>query len=624
MMARSCRRFARAIALLVTLGAVAAPTCRAAAESLPRSVLVFDQSDTNSPWGLAFRSAFRSEISRSSKTPVAIYSEVLELGRFNSPQHQQLLRSFLREKYRDRPIGVIAVHGATALDVFMRLRDDLWPSVPVVFAFVDPQTLARFDLPSDMTGTTHRLTLRNVLDAARMLVPNLKRLALVGTRYDKDPFRRHMTQEFASLAGEVEFIDLLDLPLTEAAKQVAALPDDAAVYYSSLYAVGAETTPILADVVPLLSQATNRPLVTDNPYHIGVGSTGGNVVVAEPMGEETARRALRILDGEPASRMAISGGNFTRPIFDWRQLRRFDISEASLPAGSEVRFRSPTMWEQYRWQVIGVTAAVAIQSLLIAGLLIERRRRQLAEIDSRNRILQVAHLNRTATAGVMSASIAHELNQPLGAILLNTETVDLLLQQDEVDRKQIEEIIAEIRRDDQRAASIIKGLAGFLKKKGDIELQLIDLNDALKGALKILEPVATRRGISLNTELAAAALPVRVDPVHLQQVVLNLAINAMDAMHDARGARGIAIQTSRSTASEATVLVSDDGPGIPADKLSSIFETFYTTKTQGSGLGLSIARTIVELYGGKIRAENRPGGGATFTFTLPLAGSTAA
>ena len=119
-------------------------------------------------------------------------------------------------------------------------------------------------------------------------------------------------------------------------------------------------------------------------------------------------------------------------------------------------------------------------------------------------------------------------------------------------------------------------------------------------------------------------MPVRVDPVHLQQVVLNLAINAMDAMHDARGARGIAIQTSRSTASEATVLVSDDGPGIPADKLSSIFETFYTTKTQGSGLGLSIARTIVELYGGKIRAENRPGGGATFTFTLPLVGNTAA
>ncbi len=624
MMARSCRRFARAIALLVTLGAAAAPPCQAAAEALPRSVLVFDQSDTNSPWGLAFRSAFRSEISRSSKTPVAIYSEVLELGRFNSPQHRQLLRSFLREKYRDRPIGVIAVHGATALDVFMHLRDELWPSVPVVFAFVDPQTLARFDLPSDMTGTTHRLTLRNVLDAARMLVPNLKRLALVGTRYDKDPFRRHMTQELASLAGEVEFIDLLDLPLTEAAQRVAALPDDAAVYYSSLYAVGADTTPILADVVPLLSQATNRPLVTDNPYHIGVGSTGGNVVVAEPMGEETARRALRILDGEPASRMPISGGNFTRPIFDWRQLRRFDISEASLPAGSEVRFRSPTMWEQYRWQVIGVTAAVAIQSLLIAGLLIERRRRQLAEIDSRNRILQVAHLNRTATAGVMSASIAHELNQPLGAILLNTETVDLLLQQDEVDRKQIEEIIAEIRRDDQRAASIIKGLAGFLKKKGDIELQLIDLNDALKGALKILEPVATRRGISLNTELAAAALPVRVDPVHLQQVVLNLAINAMDAMHDARGARGIAIQTSRSTASEATVRVSDDGPGIPADKLSSIFETFYTTKTQGSGLGLSIARTIVELYGGKIRAENRSGGGATFTFTLPLVGNTAA
>ena len=112
--------------------------------------------------------------------------------------------------------------------------------------------------------------------------------------------------------------------------------------------------------------------------------------------------------------------------------------------------------------------------------------------------------------------------------------------------------------------------------------------------------------------------------MHLQQVILNLAINAMDAMQDVRGARSIAVQTSQSSASEATVLVSDNGPGIPADKLNSIFETFYTTKQQGSGLGLSIARTIVQLYGGKIWAENCPDGGATFMFTLPLAASTAA
>ena len=306
------------------------------------------------------------------------------------------------------------------------------------------------------------------------------------------------------------------------------------------------------------------------------------------------------------------------PKHDWIELARFDVSEATLPPGSEIDFPAPTAWEQYRWQILLVAAVFLVQSVLVAWVLLERRRRHVAELESRRRILEVAHLNRTATAGVMSASIAHELNQPLGSILLNTETADMLLRADEIDRKQLEEILAEIRRDDQRAAKIIRGLAVFVKKKKDIELQHLDLNEALQDALHILEPVAARRGVVLKADQVPVALPVRADQVHLQQVILNLAINAMDAMQGMTGARRIAFRTTRTAASEATVLVSDNGPGVPEDKLNSIFETFYTTKEQGSGLGLSIARTIVEIYGGKIWAENRAGSGATFIFTLPL------
>ena len=131
----------------------------ATAQPLPRSVLVFDQSDTNSPWGLAFRGAIRATINKGSATPVTIYSEVLELGRFNSPQYEELLRTYLREKYRDRPIGVIVVHGSLALQVFLRLRADLWPTVPVVFGFVDPETLAQLSLPTGITGTASPRTL---------------------------------------------------------------------------------------------------------------------------------------------------------------------------------------------------------------------------------------------------------------------------------------------------------------------------------------------------------------------------------------------------------------------------------------------------------------------------------
>ena len=121
---------------------------------------------------------------------------------------------------------------------------------------------------------------------------------------------------------------------------MATLPDDTAVYYTALYADEPGATLILADVVPLLAEVSNRPIVSDNVTFIGRGSTGGFVAVPEPMAQEAGSRALRILDGEPASRMPITAGDFTRPIFDWRQLQRWNISEARLPSGSEIRFRS--------------------------------------------------------------------------------------------------------------------------------------------------------------------------------------------------------------------------------------------------------------------------------------------
>ena len=130
-------------------------------------------------------------------------------------------------------------------------------------------------------------------------------------------------------------------------------------------------------------------------------------------------------------------GDFTKPIFDWRQLQRWNISEASLPPGSEIRFRPPTMWEQYRWQMMAILVAVLLQAAIIGWLLFERYRRRRAEMESRGRMREVIHLNRTATAGALSASIAHELNQPLGAILSNAEAAELLLTANPPDLEQV-------------------------------------------------------------------------------------------------------------------------------------------------------------------------------------------
>src|SRR5262249_23174548 len=148
-----------------------------------------------------------------------------------------------------------------------------------------------------------------------------------------------------------------------------------------------------------------RPIVSDAVTHIGYGSTGGIVAVPDPIAQETARRALRILDGERASQMPITRGNFTKPVFDWRQLQRWKVSKARLPPGSEIRFRGPSLWDQYRWQAITALSIVFVQAALISWLLFERHRRYIAEQNSRRRLLEVIHLNRTAAAAALSASI---------------------------------------------------------------------------------------------------------------------------------------------------------------------------------------------------------------------------
>jgi signal transduction histidine kinase len=606
---------------LLAFAAVVALSFSVAAEPLPRSVLLLDQSGPTSPWGRGFRDSLLSALRADRANPVEFYSEVLDLGRFRGPEYEESLLDHFRNKYRNKKIGVIAVHGSSALDLYLRLRAKLWPTVPVVAGFLDEATVARLnrDRPSDFTGTILQLRLSNSVTAARAIVPNLRRLALVGDSFERDPFRSHYVQELTNFAREFEIIDLSGLPMATLKNRVAALPDDAAIIYTVVYRDTQGVTYISPDALFQVAQAANRPIVGESEPLIGSGLTGGFLAQYEPVARETAQRALRILNGEKAADIPITVGDFTRPIFDWRQLQRFGVSESRLPPGSEVRFRPPTLWDQYRWQLTAISAAIVLQALMIAGLLIERRRRRTAEQQSRDRFQEVVHLNRTATAGALSASIAHELNQPLGAILCNTEAAETLLAGKSPDLEQIRDILADIRRDDQRASDVIKHLRGLLRKR-DIEFQEFDLNDAIRSTLNVLEAEAIKCGVELKPVHLQGSLQVRADPVHLQQVILNLATNAMDSMQAcAPGKRVLTMESALASESEVEVSVLDSGDGIPADKLSNIFDAFYTTKSHGTGLGLSIARMIVETCGGRIWAENRAGGGAAFRFTLPLA-----
>jgi signal transduction histidine kinase len=255
---------------------------------------------------------------------------------------------------------------------------------------------------------------------------------------------------------------------------------------------------------------------------------------------------------------------------------------------------------------------------------VERRRRRSAEAESQARFSEMAHMNRRVAMGGLAASIAHELNQPLGAIYNNAGAAQILIKADPPKLHDVAEILDDIKQDDMRASEVITRIRTMLRK-AEVEVGDLDLNEAISETVKLLASDAAAHEIALSTDLDPGLPKVRADRVQIQQVLINLGLNAIEAMRDQPGAkRRLVIRSVRANDKTAEVSVVDSGPGIPLEVLPRIFEPFVTSKSAGMGLGLSISRTIVEAHGGRIRAENLLEGGAAIHFTLPFAAAAQA
>jgi signal transduction histidine kinase len=368
-----------------------------------------------------------------------------------------------------------------------------------------------------------------------------------------------------------------------------------------------------------ISEVANAPIFTFDLSYFNGEVVGGPMFSPADGGRLTAAAAVRLLGGEKGSDIKVPPIGFSAPKYDWRQLQRWNIGESRLPRGSEVLFTEPTVWQRYSWQIALIAAVILAQAGLISAMLTERRRRQLAEVQSRQRSAELARVMRFSTAGELTSSIAHEINQPLGSILTNAETAKGILTSPNPDVAELNEIVDDILRDDRRASEVIRRMRSFLTK-APFELKDIDLNDVARESVEFLSTLAVARKVELTRLITQNALPILGDRVQLQQVVLNLVVNGIDAMTDTSTEnRIISIRTSR-VEEFAELSVSDRGPGIPEAKQKEIFEPFYTSKAQGMGMGLSIVRTIIEAHKGRIWAESPPDGGALFRIRLPLDG----
>jgi C4-dicarboxylate-specific signal transduction histidine kinase len=253
------------------------------------------------------------------------------------------------------------------------------------------------------------------------------------------------------------------------------------------------------------------------------------------------------------------------------------------------------------------------------GAAVDITSRKQSELEIGQQRNELAHIARVSTMGQLASSLAHELNQPLGAILRNAEAAELFLQEAAPDLDEVRAILVDIRKDDQRAGAVIDRMRDMIQRR-KVEHCRLNLDQLAGEVVTLLGPDAELRRVGLSFESNPALPPVLGDRVQLQQVLLNLLLNAMDAVIDNTPAkRRVAVRT-RAAGAMVQVAVSDNGHGIPADKLPFVFEPFYTSKPNGLGMGLAISRSIIEAHGGRLWAENSSAGGAILTFTVPVSG----
>lgn len=608
----------RIVSLLAALGVaclILAPGMASASPEAP-AVLFLEEDDAGRPGYVSMMNGFRESLERSQRNMVAIYQENLDFARFSHEDYREEYGRWLRQKYRSKEIDVVVASGPVSVKLAGEFRKELWPGAKVIALGGAPPA----DGPSEnpVSWLVVRLDVRGTVRAARELMPEATRLVVVmGAKSAYQGMNEFILGEVEAAAGGLGLSveRLVGLSLEETRRRVSALPANVIVFYGSISLDGNGVACVPRDVLANLAKVSGAPVFGMSESFLGYGLTGGVLLRMEKLGRELAAMTAEAIEAPAGAPPSARSSTALDIVFDWRELQRYGLGRRQLPAGAELRFAPRSIWEEHRNAVLGGATLLAGQSGLIVAFMVQFRRRKSAELKVLRQRDQLAHAGRVSSLGQLAAAIAHELNQPLGAILMNAGAAERLLQKAEPDLPELRAIIADIRSDDTRASSVIERMRALLTGH-PMRFEPVDLKELLRQAAELLECGTRRSGIVLKTVTAPGLPLVHGDRVHLQQLVINLALNAMDALGEKPGGAVVLLAERPSPDGMVVLKVRDTGPGIPDSIRATLFEPFQTTKPAGMGMGLAISQTIAQAHGGTLGVESSGPEGTCFYCTL--------
>ena len=598
------------------------------AEGRPTRVLILFQQQAETRPMLEFTERLRSALQHEMRLRIEFYQEALDFDRFAERERSSPLVGYFQDKYRGFGIDVVVPVGKRALTFAVDQLNAVLPGVPIVFALcAEPQTDPS-SLPAHVTG---RLAMASrfgpTLAMARHLQPDAERVVIVGGAGAADSTTVRAASSAAhSLGDSLPVVIIQGLSLDATLPKLRKLPRRSIVLFANYRQDGQGHAFEPLDIVGSLARAAAAPMYTQLRSYVGEGVVGGSATRFDDEGFRTALLVVRVLRrrvGEPMPPVQTIQNSF---VADWRQLRRWGLAEARLPQGTELLFREPTVWQRFRAVVLAALVIAGAEFLLIARLLIERRQRRRAQfvLEEQQRSAeaarrQIAHMGRVAVVGELAATISHEIRQPLAAMRSNAEAGALFLSRNTHDfvpahRHFFEILFQDITAENEHASAIITRI-GALVRREVLPRAPVDLNDVCQLAARLLEHEAEARRAKITLLLCTRSALVIGDAVEFQQVVLNLALNALDACRSAAEPRVIISTDARDH--EVEFAVRDNGSGITADVRQHLFQSFFTTKSTGLGLGLAIVQSIVERHNGRVCVDSNEHLGATFRVLVP-------
>jgi signal transduction histidine kinase len=544
-----------------------------------------------------------------------VYAEYRDGERFAGPEQDRRFAEEILGKYAGLPIDAVLTFGPGALAFAADTADAFAPGAPVAYGAVARAQIEGRTLPATFGGVVAAFDVAGTVRLARSLQPQARRVVVLS---GSAPFDRNWEASARDALAEVrgvavEYVSGLTLAGFE--DFAAEVDPDTILLILTIFEDAAGERFIPRDAVERITARAAAPVYGVYDTYVGAGALGGVFSTFEGIGAAVAKLALEALGPRrPSLGMAAAP---VSAVVDWRQVRRFGLDASALPPDVATLFREVGTWERYRAQILITLAVILAQTATIAALVVQGRRRRRAEAAVAEGRLELAHLSRVAQLGELSGALAHELNQPLAAILANAEAGERLMTQSPPDLAEVRAILGDIVEDDRRAAAVVGELRQLIAKRAPVLVE-IDLNAVVAATLRLVGNEMRMRGVSVDTRLERGRLPVRGNKAQLQQVLINLMVNAADAMAGRPAEeRRMTIETSRRRDGRRELAVRDIGPGVAPEMRDGLFRAFRTTKPHGLGLGLSICRTIAESHGGTLDFDPAADRGARVVLALP-------